>query len=90
MRPHSHSRPLSALPGRKRDHPDADETDVGVDAVLSADVGDAPMRQRQYTAAFHGGDVTLRNGIEDWTDVDFQMPSHREAWTCWNERSYSC
>jgi hypothetical protein len=24
--------------------------DVGVDAVLSADVGDAPMRQRQYTA----------------------------------------
>ena len=27
-----------------------DKTDVGVDAVLSADVGDAPMRQRQYTA----------------------------------------
>jgi hypothetical protein len=26
------------------------KTDVGVDAVLSADVGDAPMRQRQYTA----------------------------------------
>ncbi len=51
MLPHSHSRPLSALPGRKRDHPDADQTDVGVDAVLSADVGDAPMRQRQYTAS---------------------------------------
>jgi len=29
---------------------DDDTTDVGVDAVLSADVGDAPMRQRQYTA----------------------------------------
>jgi hypothetical protein len=28
--------------------------DVGVDAVLSADVGDAPMRQRQYTAPVHG------------------------------------
>ena len=28
-------------------------TDVGVDAVLSADVGDAPMRQRQYTAPVH-------------------------------------
>ena len=27
-----------------------DKTDVGVDAVLSADVGDAPMRRRQYTA----------------------------------------
>jgi antitoxin (DNA-binding transcriptional repressor) of toxin-antitoxin stability system len=27
--------------------------DVGVDAVLSADVGDAPMRQRQYTAPVH-------------------------------------
>jgi hypothetical protein len=27
-----------------------DTTDVGVDAVLSADVDDAPMRQRQYTA----------------------------------------
>jgi hypothetical protein len=26
-----------------------DKIDVGVDAVLSADVGDAPMRQRQYT-----------------------------------------
>src|SRR6266545_2802169 len=39
--------PASALPGGKRDHPDDDKTDVGVDAVLSADVGDAPMRQRQ-------------------------------------------
>ena len=29
---------------------DDDTTDVGVDAVLSAVVGDAPMRQRQYTA----------------------------------------
>jgi hypothetical protein len=29
---------------------DDDTNDVGVDAVLSADVGDAPMRQRQYTA----------------------------------------
>jgi hypothetical protein len=29
---------------------DDDTTDVGVDAVLSADVGDAPMRQREYTA----------------------------------------
>src|SRR5689334_7294380 len=27
-----------------------DTTYVGVDAVLSADVGDAPMRQRQYRA----------------------------------------
>ena len=51
--PHSHTRPLSALPGRKRDHPDDDKTDVGVDAVLSADVDDAPMRQRQYTAPVH-------------------------------------
>jgi hypothetical protein len=41
---------LSALSGRKRDHPDDDTTDIGVDAVLSADMGDAPMRQRQYTA----------------------------------------
>src|SRR5882672_5867126 len=48
--PHSHTRPLSALPGRKRDHPDDDKTDVGVDAVLSADVDDAPMRRREYTA----------------------------------------
>ena len=47
------TRPLSALPGRKRDHPDDDKTDVGVDAVLSADVGDAPMRQRQYTVPVH-------------------------------------
>jgi hypothetical protein len=45
---------LSAFPGRKRDHPDDDnKTDVGVDAVLSADVDDAPMRQRQYTAPLH-------------------------------------
>ena len=29
---------------------DDDTTDAGVDAVLSADVDDAPMRQRQYTA----------------------------------------
>jgi hypothetical protein len=29
---------------------DDETTDVGVDAVLSADVGDAPMRRRQYTA----------------------------------------
>src|SRR5919106_4587315 len=29
---------------------DDDTTNVGVDPVLSADVGDAPMRQRQYTA----------------------------------------
>jgi len=33
--------------------PDDDTTDVGVDAVLSADVGDAPMRRRQYTAPVH-------------------------------------
>jgi hypothetical protein len=31
-----------------------DTTDVGVDAVLSADVGDAPMRRRQYTAPVEG------------------------------------
>ena len=29
------------------------KTEVEVDAVLSADVGDAPMRQRQYTAPVH-------------------------------------
>src|SRR5262245_61858864 len=40
--------PLSR--GRKRVHPDDDNADVGVDAVLSADMDDAPMRQRQYTA----------------------------------------
>ena len=47
---------------------DDDTTDVGVDAVLSADVGDAPMRQRQYTApvrappaqALNGARATLR------------------------------
>ena len=50
---HSPARPLSALSGRKRDHPDDDKTDVGVDAVLSADVDDAPIRQRQYTAPVH-------------------------------------
>jgi hypothetical protein len=36
---------------------DDDKTDVGVDAVLSADVGDAPMRQRQYTAPGHSPPV---------------------------------
>jgi hypothetical protein len=45
---------------------DDDTIDVGVDAVLSADVGDAPMRQRQYTArveapsALEACDVTKR------------------------------
>jgi hypothetical protein len=29
------------------------KTEIEVDAVLSADVGDAPMRQRQYTAPVH-------------------------------------
>ena len=29
------------------------KTDVGVDAVLSADVGDAPMRRREYIAPVH-------------------------------------
>src|SRR5262249_3649256 len=36
---------------RAGNHPGADEADVGKNAVLSADVGDAPMRQRQYTAS---------------------------------------
>jgi hypothetical protein len=30
---------------------DDDTTEVGVDAVLSADVGDAPKRQREYIAS---------------------------------------
>ena len=29
------------------------KTELEVDAVLPADVGDAPMRQRQYTAPVH-------------------------------------
>ena len=63
--PHSHTRPLSALPGRKRDHPDDDKTDVGVDAVLSADVGDAPMRQRQYTAPVHAPSAQAPHAVRE-------------------------
>jgi hypothetical protein len=33
------------------------KTDVGVDAVLPADVGDAPMRQRQYTGSVQARSV---------------------------------
>ena len=46
--------PVVRSPGGKRDHPDEKTIGVGVDAVLSADVGDAPMRQRQYTAPVDG------------------------------------
>jgi hypothetical protein len=61
---HSPTRPLSALPGRKRDHPDDDETDLGVDAVLPADVGDAPMRRRQYTAPVEAPPASVRTRCE--------------------------
>src|SRR6266853_5366136 len=64
--PHSPMRPLSALPGRKRDHPDDDKTDVGVDAVLSADVDGAPKRQRQYTAPVH---ALLQAPHPGWTHL---------------------
>jgi hypothetical protein len=37
-------------PGGKRDHPDDDESDVGVDAVLSADVDDADAPAPAYRA----------------------------------------
>lgn len=43
--------PVVRSPGQeKRSSLTTTRPDVGVDAVLSADVGDAPMRQRQYTA----------------------------------------
>ena len=64
------TRPLSALPGRKRDHPDDDTTDVGVDAVLSADVGDAPMRQRQYTAPIEAPSASTPHAIRENTTRD--------------------
>jgi hypothetical protein len=63
---HRHTRPLSALPGRKRDHPDDDKTDVGVDAVLSADVGDAPMRLRpRYSAPVYAPAAPTSNVIRE-------------------------
>src|SRR5512145_2511703 len=67
---HSPARPLSALPGRKRDHPDDDKTDVGVDAVLSADVGDAPMRQRQYTAPVEAPSASAPHAVRENTTHD--------------------
>jgi len=42
---------------------DDDTTDIGVDAVLSADMGDAPMRQRQYTAPVEGASSCRARGI---------------------------
>src|SRR2546427_8769850 len=58
----SRGRPLSALPGGRRGHRDDYDmtTYVGVDAVLSADVDDAPMRRREYTAPGHGLDSLTR------------------------------
>ena len=50
---------------------DDDTTDVGVDAVLSADVGDAPMRRREYSARRTRLDEhrqTQRNRMR-WTEM---------------------
>jgi len=41
------------------------KTDVGVDAVLSADVGDAPMRQRQYTAPVHAPSAQAPHAVRE-------------------------
>ena len=78
MLAHSPTRPLSALPGRKRDHPDDDKTDVGVDAVLSADVGDAPMRQRQYTARVEAPSASAPHAVRENTTRD-KSPSAEES-----------
>jgi len=75
--------PLSALPGRKRDHPDDDETDVGVDAVLSADVDDARyanasiprrsmhlLRSRRMQSEQHTRDRSRRVGLPSTAPSD--------------------
>jgi hypothetical protein len=76
---HRHTRPLSVSLGGKRDHRDDGETDVGVDAVLSADVGDAPMRQCQYRAgpcAFCvDAACRARNTARDKSPRDFRLPN---------------
>ena len=41
------------------------KTDVGVDAVLSVDVGDAPMRQRQYTAPVHAPSAQAPHAVRE-------------------------
>jgi hypothetical protein len=82
-RRHSLARPLSALPGRKRDHPDDDKTDVGVDAVLSADGGDAPMRQRQNTAPVEASSALAPHAVrENTTRVKsrYVEEAHRPFW----------
>jgi hypothetical protein len=42
-------------------------TDVGVDAVLSADVGDAPMRRRQYTAPVETPSASAPHAVRENT-----------------------
>src|SRR4029453_8952763 len=53
-----------------------DETDVGVDAVLSADVDDAPIRQREYTAPVHAPLAQPSLESEQLTAID------RAGWGC--------
>ena len=58
---------------------DDDTTDVGVDAVLSADVGDAPMRQRQYSGSEVGSasvdlnDRVRRESVPRSEDDDWRL-----------------
>ena len=54
---------------------DDDTTDVGVDAVLSADVGDAPMRQRQYTARV----ASSNRSVDDWGKLLGDPPQSRHC-----------
>src|SRR5262245_39164532 len=57
---------------------DDDTTDVGVDAVLSADVGDAPMRQRQYTARVEAPSASQVAGLRSlvWRRSVPSLSSH--------------
>ena len=57
--------PVVRSPGQEKRSSDDDKTDVGVDAVLSADVGDAPMRQRQYTAPIHAPSAKAPNAVRE-------------------------
>ena len=54
-----------------------------MDAVLSADVGDAPMRQRQYTAPIHAPSAKAPNAVlqrmlQPLLADSFKLATHRE------------
>lgn len=52
--------PVVRSPEQEKSSPDDDRTDVGVDAVLSADVDSAPMSQGQYTGSIHAPSACRR------------------------------